>query len=223
VTMLHQDDVWLTGSAARLATGPTSGLYLTSARFLSPTGTDLGPWSLPLGAPDRADDDVVAHLLVQNFVCIAAPVFDRVVALDTGGLDEDLWYTADWDLWLRLAALGPVSHTPEATVGFRVHGESQTATRTADLADMRAQLATVRDRHWASWAAKGPARQVSRVRRASDAAMDVNVALAGAASRQLGAVPAALRSLLLLGPAWSVFWRSSRLRERVGARLRARR
>ena len=49
---------------------------------------------------------VVERLLVQNFISMPAPLFSREAAIRVGGLDEDLWYTADWDFWLKLAAVG---------------------------------------------------------------------------------------------------------------------
>ena len=38
-----------------------------------------------------------------------------------GGFDERLSVLADWDLWIRLAARGPVVHCPVALVGYVVH------------------------------------------------------------------------------------------------------
>src|SRR5947207_2836516 len=66
-----------------------------------------------------------------------------------GGLDESLWYTADWDLWLRLAALGRIRYLQSAFAAFRVHAGSQTVVRN-DVGERRRQLETVLDRHRAN-------------------------------------------------------------------------
>ena len=52
----------------------------------------------------------VERLAVQNFIAIPAAAFDRELALRLGTMDESLWYTADWDLWLRLGRAGNVRH-----------------------------------------------------------------------------------------------------------------
>ena len=51
----------------------------------------------------------------------ASAVLIRRDFLDRTGLfDDQLYYGEDWDLWLRLAAIAEVDHTPEAVVGIRV-------------------------------------------------------------------------------------------------------
>ena len=50
---------------------------------------------------------VLERLLVQNFIAVPSPVWRRDAWLACGGLDLDLWYTADWDIWLKLARHGP--------------------------------------------------------------------------------------------------------------------
>ena len=62
-------------------------------------------------------------------------MFLRESAVAAGGLDETLWYTADWDLWLKLAAAGPTVYLPRPLAAFRVHPESQTATRSRSADD----------------------------------------------------------------------------------------
>ena len=56
-------------------------------------------------------------------------MFSRAAAIEVGGLDPDLWYTADWDFWLKLAAAGPTAYLPRPLAGFRIHAQSQTAVR----------------------------------------------------------------------------------------------
>jgi len=46
---------------------------------------------------------VLQRLIVQNFLAVPAPLFRRELALQAGGMDESLWYAADWDLWLNLS------------------------------------------------------------------------------------------------------------------------
>ena len=67
-------------------------------------------------------------LLVQNSIAMPAPIFDRQTYRNVGGLDESLWYTPDWDLWLKLAAAGPARYDPYPRTAFRIHGHSLTMT-----------------------------------------------------------------------------------------------
>ena len=104
--LLHQDDLWLPGRLARVrAELPLTrgALLLHDARYVDPAGASLGAWTCPLRAGDVAPQDFVERLLVQNFIAIPSPTFRRAAALDAGGLDERLWFSADWD---SLAAAG---------------------------------------------------------------------------------------------------------------------
>jgi hypothetical protein len=223
--LLHQDDLWLPGRLARLrAELPRTrgALLLHEARYVDPAGAPLGRWSCPLPAGDVPSVDFVGRLLVQNFIAIPSPAFRRAAALEQGGLDERLWFSADWDMWLRLGAAGPVRFLPETLAAFRLHPESQTAARPVTTGEWAAQLTTVLERHLSTWQATDPLR--SRVERAARASVAVNATLAAAAR---GATvpwgPLALQ-LLALGPAgWHRYLRDSRLAERVVARLRLRR
>jgi hypothetical protein len=163
---------------------------------------------------------VVERLLVQNFIAVPAPLFARAAALRAGGLDEGLWYTADWDFWLRLAAAGPAVYHPRPLAAFRIHALSQSALGVSRADEMRCQIEQVLEKHLKEWEARFPGRaEVGRVARISAA---VNHALACCAhGRRPDWLPLALR-FFVLGPAgWWRFLRDSRIVDRVSARLRA--
>ena len=85
---------------------------------------------------------VVERLLVQNFISMPAPLFSREAALRVGGLDEDLWYTADWDFWLKLAATGKTIYVPgpfRPSAFILTRRQSQRSDQTDDF---RRQLVT---------------------------------------------------------------------------------
>jgi hypothetical protein len=222
---LHQDDLWLPSRLARLRAelpGARGALLLHHARYVDPDGAPLGAWRCPLPAGDLSPDDVLERLLVQNFVAMPSPAFRRAVALEQGGLDERLWFSADWDLWLRLAAAGPVRVLDETLASFRLHPESQTAARPVAAGEWAAQLGTVLDRHLAAWRATGARRR--RVERAARASVAVNASLAASARGAPAQFGPLLWQLAALGPGgWQRYLRDSRLVERVGARLRLRR
>jgi len=222
---LHQDDLWLPGRLARLRTElprTRGALLLHHARYVDPDGAPLGDWRCPLPSGDVAADDVLERLLIQNFVAMPSPAFRRAAALEQGGLDERLWFSADWDLWLRLAAAGPVRVIDEVLAAFRLHPESQTAARPVEVGEWAAQLDAVLERHLAAWPATGARRQ--RVERTARASVAVNATLADSARGAKARFGPLLMQLAALGPGgWQRYLRDSRLVERVGARLRLRR
>jgi hypothetical protein len=180
----------------------------------------LGRWRCPLRSPTTSPEEFVERLLVQNFIAIPSPVFDREMALGSGGLDESLWYTADWDLWLRLGARGPVRFLDEPLAAFRIHPNSQTMTRPRSDEDFLRQHTTVLERHLRTWAIKGGRRRV--VERVASFSATLNTALA-AAGRRSAPLPAwdLAARFLGLGPAgWRRFLRDSRIADRVIPRLR---
>ncbi len=221
---LHQDDFWLPGRVAAIRgdieTHGDVRLLFHEAIFVGPTGRRLGRWHCPFRDGFIAPEQFVERLLVQNFIAIPSPVFDREDALRGGGLDESLWYTADWDLWLRLGAAAPVRFLREPLAAFRIHGESQTMARPRSEGNFRRQMTIVLERHLQAWPVQGRRRRgVERVAQFSAA---VNASLASAA-RGEGRPSAAglLTGFLSLGPSgWRRFLRDSRIVDRVLPRVR---
>ncbi len=113
ICWLGVDDLWLPGRAVAVRTwieaSPEASLHLAPTAIVDKGGRNLGVWRCPLHANGELRSALVTErLLVQNFVAAPAPVFRRDAWLSCGGLDENLWYTADWDIWLKLAACGSV-------------------------------------------------------------------------------------------------------------------
>jgi glycosyltransferase involved in cell wall biosynthesis len=224
VSFLHQDDMWLPGRLAalrRATTDPRVAFVLHPAMFIGPDGRSLGRWSCPLRPGLIESSAFVGRLLVQNFIAMPSPVFRRERALDGGGLDPALWYTADWDFWLRLGALGPVSFIGESLAAFRVHPESQTMARPARNDELRAQMGVVLDRHLRQWKVDGRGRQsIERVARLS---IEVNAALVARSRRHPVSWGRLLRAMIALSPkGWYRYFRDSRIVERIWARMRLR-
>jgi GT2 family glycosyltransferase len=224
-SILHQDDLWLPGrlDAVRgeLAGRSHDVLLVHPVWFLNQRGRFVGRWTCPLPTGEPIPSEaVMERLLVQNFVSIPGAAFPREVALAAGGMDEALWYTADWDLWLRLAGRIPTLYIQPTLGAVRLHGSSITTTETARLGEFREQHETVLRRHLETWSVNG--RRRDRVRAAAEFSVDVNVTLAAMANRQPKSVSSLLGRWVRLGPAgWGRYLRNSRIHQRVGARLRA--
>lgn len=223
VCILHQDDLWLPGrvEAVRrwLVSAPEAVLHLAPTLIIDRLARRMGRWNCPLPAEEPLGTEfLLARLLVQNFVSVPAPVFRRSAWLACGGMDESLWYTPDWDIWLKLAATGPVVYHDDITTAFRVHGSSLTVTGARNPEEFRSQMQIVLDRHLGLI----PAFSRRRVERAARASINVNVSLAAASSGSLAPALRAAASMLSLGPSGlRRYLRDSRLHERVLPRLRA--
>ena len=218
---LHQDDLWLEGRLENIkkaiAAYPQASLYLHDSVFIDEQGKPLGLWSCPMTAKRQAipGDLMKEKLLIQNFIAIPAPVFKRSAALKIEGLNNDLWYTADWDFWLKLADMGETCYIPKPLAAFRVHGDSQTIRRSSSVAEFRQQMRLVVDKHLNPKSTKG----VGKVALFST---EVNTTLAAIVHGKSPNLLKLAAEFMLLGPlGWRRYWQDSRIQERISARLKA--
>jgi hypothetical protein len=225
VCLLPQDDWWLPGrlerlrSAARLA--PTIDFLFHDVRLVDGAGRAVGRWTcaLPPAPTPVSSDRLLRALAVANVVAMPSPMVRREALVAAGLLDEGLWFTADWELWSRLAARGPALYLPETLACCRLHAASQTSVRTGDADDLRAQMASAAAR------ALERAGASPRARRAAALNVELTVALAAAVHRRQ--VPWGLLRRAALPVAarpheWWPFLRDSRLVARAWPRLQAR-
>jgi len=223
--MLHQDDAWEPGRAAALRRwideAPDVIMHLHPAYIVDAKMRRLGVWRCPLpaeDAPSVRQEEVLERLLVQNFIAIPTPVFQRDAYLAVGGLDEQLWYTADWDFYLKMLGLGNIRYHENILACFRIHGGSLTLSGSRSLDDFRNQLQVVLDRHIGNLVVRQ-----GQVRRLAAASVAVNVALAAAAQGRFTPMLRAAAALLRLGPRQLYRYLTySRLLERALPRLKAR-
>lgn len=105
---LNADDVYLPGAVRRaveaLGASPEVGLVFGEAEFIDDDGQALGR-AAHIGPVDSGQ-------LLRLGDCIVQPsTFFRRSAYDAAGsLDPELYWTMDYDLWLRLASTVPTRH-----------------------------------------------------------------------------------------------------------------
>lgn len=223
VAMLHQDDIWLPGhleaARASIAAHPDAVMSVAASSLIDMNGRPVGQWSLPLGAGAWTGANFGRRLIVQNFVAIPSPLIRRDAWLAAGGMDGTLWYTADWDLYLKLAGLGSIAVRPLATTAFRIHGNSLTMTGSRNAASLREQLDIVLERHGDAFGLAND----SRLRARASVSAEINCSLAQVAAGRAGSIGPALLRLLALGPLDALrYLHESRLADRALPRLRAR-
>ena len=226
VSFLHQDDQWLDARIRvlkpLLEQDHSITMLLHPSWFIDSVGKYIGLWRCPLqtGINGLEVRVLIERLLVQNFIAMPAPLILHETALRVGGLDESLWYTADWDFWLKLAATGKTIYVPFALSTFRIHRHSQTAQRSCQVDDFRRQLMLVLEKHIEAYEANYTRKQT--VWLAAHFSANVNAILAsymhGQKSNLLGLLP----QFLAMGPGGCyLFLRDSRIIERTLARIRA--
>jgi glycosyltransferase involved in cell wall biosynthesis len=224
ICMLHVDDLWLPARCAEirkwLSTQSDGVMHLHPSYIIDESARRLGLWRCPLptgGFPIPAHM-LIERLVVQNFIGIPAPTIRRDAYLSIGGLDNALWYSADWDLYLKLAAIGSVYYHSTPLACFRVHKNSLTVSGSRNNADFRNQHQVIIDRH----ADKLSPEARAEILPVAAASFDLNTALAAAMAGQFAPLIKALASILTLGPRGiRRYFYYSRLVDRVFPRLRA--
>ena len=219
VCMLHQDDVWMPDRVRNVAQtiehSRDAGLVVGESEFIDDAGRPIGRWRLPWRGSPPGQAELARRLYVQNWLAVPSVCIRSELLRTVGTLDEDLWYTADWDLWLRLMRVAPVAVASGVLSGFRVHAASQTMERSREVSMFAAQMSAVQARH--RWAASGRSDVVA----AGAMSTMVNAGLASALHGQgFPAADVARQAFRLRGGAWRRFARDSRLLERGIPRVR---
>jgi glycosyltransferase involved in cell wall biosynthesis len=219
VGFLHQDDYWRPGRLARikpvLEAHPETALLLHATWYVDADGRYLRKLHCPLPRSPLAVNptSMMRRLLIKNFISIPAAVFRRDLLSPGEGMDPSLWYTADWDLWLRIAARGTTRYLPDLLTAYRLHAGSLSSARKRTSAEFREQLETVLERHLPAWRRTG-------VEPVARACLELDVALAALAQHEIPELPRVLGAILRLGTGrWVRYLRDSVVLERVWSRV----
>ena len=130
VHILHTDDFVLPGFYERLQASLES-LDDVGAAFCRYTLVDEHEHRLWDSEPERPSSGTLAGFLekiaLSNRICCPAIVVRRSVYEKLGGFRLHLPYTADWEMWIRIAAHYPIWYEPATLAAWRIHSESATA------------------------------------------------------------------------------------------------
>jgi glycosyltransferase involved in cell wall biosynthesis len=174
VAFLDHDDLWmptyLEEHARALDADPQAGIAYSDLWWLDgPTGRVHRRTALEVAtaAPARiAGEEFVRKLMSGSFFASCSMV--RVEALSrAGGFDASLSAVEDWDLWIRIAALGYAAvRIPDPLVIYRDVPGSMSKDRLVTLGERRAILRKVIERYEVPEAARAAARtQLAAVER----------------------------------------------------------
>lgn len=87
------------------------------AMRIDENGAELSELRIPAG------DDIRRHLLLQNVVVHSSLMFRKDIVTGIGAYDKVLEQMDDYDLVLRLAAIGPIAVLDEVLTSYRVHSQ----------------------------------------------------------------------------------------------------
>jgi GT2 family glycosyltransferase len=122
VTYLNADDTLSPRAIATLARAltrvPEAAVAYGNALHIDAHGNTIGPY------PTQAFD--APSLLRACFICQPAALIRRSSYDEVGGMDTQLQYAMDYQLWLRLAQRGPFIYVPVTIAHSRMHPENKT-------------------------------------------------------------------------------------------------
>jgi glycosyltransferase involved in cell wall biosynthesis len=87
--------------------------------------------------------DALDALAVSNRVRTPGIVVRRAAYEEVGGYRTDLPHAADWEMWTRLAAHGPVVFVDEVLARYRRHGGSDTSARVLTGDNIRERVTAI--------------------------------------------------------------------------------
>jgi glycosyltransferase involved in cell wall biosynthesis len=125
LAFLDGDDLWdpdKTGAQlASLKAHPKAVAIYCDHRSIDASGQVLGLTGAlehPRSSGNILEDLIRGQRIKSpSFVMVRRAAFDAV-----GGFDESLRYAEDYDLWVRLAMIGPILYQLDTLASYRVHG-----------------------------------------------------------------------------------------------------
>jgi glycosyltransferase involved in cell wall biosynthesis len=122
---LNADDTYTPGAvriaAEYLAAHPDVAVVYGNADFIDPAGKRIAPCA----HVEPFDRNRLIHY--SDFIVQPAAFFRRSAFDAVGGVDANLHWTMDYDLWLKLAEKHVFHHIPDVLANYRWLGASKTA------------------------------------------------------------------------------------------------
>ncbi len=132
LTWLNSDDTYLPGAVRKAVeyfnAHPDVGMVYGKTYLINEAGNVMGDY------PTESFN--YKRLAVFNFICQPSTFFRREVFFDVGGIDLELHYSMDYDLWVRIVKKYSVKYLPDFLSTYRLHMESKTV---SDVHALRVQ------------------------------------------------------------------------------------
>jgi glycosyltransferase involved in cell wall biosynthesis len=128
LAFLDSDDYWLAGKLAgdlaRFEQADRPALVYSRGKNVDPTDRVIGERRL-----EHPQGDVFWRLAREAFMPMSTVAVRAEAFRTCGGFieDRDLSGTADWEMWMRLAARWPVGFVDQTATCIRVHGRNMSS------------------------------------------------------------------------------------------------
>jgi glycosyltransferase involved in cell wall biosynthesis len=136
VCVFHQDDVMSPENLARkvgvLKSHPRAGLVYSKVEQIDAEGqavegykfwTDSSPAEDFVRDGQRFFEELIAG---ENLICCPSVIARRECYERLGPFDSRLPFTADWEMWLRVAVFYDVAYLAEPLMSYRWHADNET-------------------------------------------------------------------------------------------------
>ncbi len=115
VAFLDSDDEWLPSHLATVWSLRDGHVLVGASSLLTLVDSPHRRWHGPMSAGPVVIDTPAKIVFPDNFLTASGIMVRRDAALRVGGFRQDLRFSEDYDLWLRLLAEGTGISTPEIT------------------------------------------------------------------------------------------------------------
>ncbi len=140
VAFLDADDLWLPSKLERQLAAMRDGLVLTSTAFeiIDGSGARRGGGYEGFASSHR-------ELLQGNGICTSTVMTRRPILERAGLFEPGVVHGEDWDLWIRIAAIGRLEKIEETLARYRIHDANQSSDYLSYYRESNRLLARHRD------------------------------------------------------------------------------
>lgn len=129
---LNSDDLLLPGALWRIADAyrshPDSVAWVGHCHLIKPDGRIIKTVT-----PKGLDHDSLADWFYGGFIFQPSCFFSARAWREAGGVDESLYFVMDFELWLKLSALGDFTPVQETISAAIIHGEAKTQAQRPEM------------------------------------------------------------------------------------------
>lgn len=131
VLLFHQDDLLDPGmlgrSVAAFTRHPDLGLVYSAYSCMDDHDRPRPPWSVSPFSGRIDGLRLIEALIRENFICCPSVVVPRRVYAQVGAYDTRFAFSADLEMWMRIASRYDAFCCPETGVRYRLHDAQVTA------------------------------------------------------------------------------------------------
>ena len=128
IHILHQDDLVKKAFYEHMARAarnyPHAGMIFCRTELLDTSGSELAELEQP--NEGVIEEDWLVRITQGQRLQCPSVVMRRDTYRRVGGFAPELRYVVDWEMWVRVAADGPVVYVPEPLAIYRIHEGAET-------------------------------------------------------------------------------------------------